>query len=78
MKETLFSVGMNYELLVFMIIAKSLYTFIAGKNSIYEFVVSSMYSNEIISLFSRLPSLILRHLWYRAEKMASSKFSCKN
>lgn len=68
MKETLFSVGVNYELLVFMIIVKSLYTFIAGKNSIYEFVVSSMYSNEIISLFSRLPSLILRYLWYRAEK----------
>lgn len=32
MKETLFSVGMNYELLVFMIIVKSLYTFIGRKS----------------------------------------------
>lgn len=78
MKETLFSVGMNYELLVFMITVKSLYTFIAGKNSIYEFVVSSMYSNVIISLFSRLSSFILRHLWYRVEKIGRFKFFCKN
>lgn len=32
MKETLFSVGMNYELPVLMIIVKSLYTFIGRKN----------------------------------------------
>lgn len=77
MKETPFSVGMNYELLVFMIIVKSLYTFIAGKNSIYEFVVSSMYSNVIISLFSRLFRFIVVNLWCRVEKIGSFKFCCK-